>query len=331
MLMLFSFIVPIYNAEKYLFECLSSIEKQTYRDFEVWMIDDGSTDRSSSIASSFAIKDDRFHYVRQENQGTSAATNKGLSLVNGEYVINLDNDDYVDSELLSTSAKVIEAHSPDIVQFQSIFIDASGAENSRQTFFAEPIVYNDNSELCNCEKTMPGAFNRTHSRKAFRRSILEGIWFEGTSKGADTSFLRRVLFRCKKVVLRPETMFFVRELSTSESRKPSHPYLYKEWFDREIADIDFCIKENVKYNRVTPFWVFADVLDMWQLFTSKALRDAFFDKSYFKKTGRLLYARRHMLMPKKLKEKLKWMVWLRHPKFAARRLSKKIPEGDFII
>ncbi len=328
---LFSFIVPIYNAQQYLCDCLRSIMEQSIDDFEAVLVDDGSTDESGLIASSFAAKDPRFIYVRQENQGTSGATNTALSLARGRYIINLDNDDYVDSSLLTKCKEIIEKFEPDIVQFQSVFVNETGSETYRQSFIDDELVFSGNENLQQCERIMPGAFNRTHSRKAFRRDVIGDIRFVGTSKGADTSFLRRVLFCCEKVALSPKHLFYVREVQTSESRKPNPPYLYKEWFDRELRDLDWCIKENQSRNRPTPFWEFNDMLDMFQMFAAKACRDNVFDKRYFDKLSKDIWARRQFIIKRGIAEWARWCFWLHYTGLLAKRLSQKIGNDDFVV
>lgn len=88
-----SIIIPIYNAEKYLEECLSSVQQQTYQDFEVIMVDDGSKDGCASICQAFAMSDPRFVYIHKENGGVSSARNKGLDVARGEYLCFIDADD----------------------------------------------------------------------------------------------------------------------------------------------------------------------------------------------------------------------------------------------
>lgn len=95
-----SVIVPIYNVEDYLERCLGSIEKQTLRNFNVIMIDDGSDDKSGDIARTFAEKDGRFLYKKVGRNGVAAARNKGLELADGEFIAFVDSDDYVDTTYL---------------------------------------------------------------------------------------------------------------------------------------------------------------------------------------------------------------------------------------
>ena len=92
---LVSVIVPVYNTEKYLVECLDSIIGQTYENLEIILIDDGSTDGSGKICDEYAKKDSRITVVHQKNSGQSSARNKGIEIVHGEYVAMVDSDDKI--------------------------------------------------------------------------------------------------------------------------------------------------------------------------------------------------------------------------------------------
>ena len=92
---LVSVVVPIYNAEKYLSRCLDSIVAQTYKNIEIILVDDGSTDSSHQIAKSYTAKDTRIRLVRQKNAKQSAARNHGMRLATGEYISFIDDDDEI--------------------------------------------------------------------------------------------------------------------------------------------------------------------------------------------------------------------------------------------
>ena len=95
-----SIIVPIYNSEKYLDECLLSIQNQSYTNFEVLLINDGSTDNSNFICEKFVSQDVRFRHFSQENKGVSSARNYGLKEASGEFITFIDSDDYVEANHL---------------------------------------------------------------------------------------------------------------------------------------------------------------------------------------------------------------------------------------
>lgn len=104
-----SIIVPIYNAEPFLKDCFSSIESQSYSNFEVLCVNDGSTDRSASICEEFIEKDSRFILLNQSNQGVSAARNNALSKAKGEYIVFVDADDMIEPHFLENLLSLSEA------------------------------------------------------------------------------------------------------------------------------------------------------------------------------------------------------------------------------
>lgn len=103
-----SVIVPVYKVEKYLHECVDSILAQTFSDFELILVDDGSPDNCGAICDEYAAKDSRVRVIHQENQGLSGARNSGIDIAEGEYITFIDSDDFVDArylEILMEGAK----------------------------------------------------------------------------------------------------------------------------------------------------------------------------------------------------------------------------------
>lgn len=96
-----SVIVPVYNVERLLAKCLDSLLAQTYKDIELVLVDDGSTDGSGKICDEYAEREDRIKVVHQKNLGVSVARNHGLDVASGDYVCFVDSDDYVTENYLS--------------------------------------------------------------------------------------------------------------------------------------------------------------------------------------------------------------------------------------
>ena len=103
-----SVIIPVYNAEQYLRKCLDSVLAQTYQDFEIICIDDGSTDNSGAICDEYAKKDSRIRVLHKENGGVSSARNAGLNIAEGGYITFIDSDDYVDTDYIQTLYENLE-------------------------------------------------------------------------------------------------------------------------------------------------------------------------------------------------------------------------------
>lgn len=111
-----SVLIPVYNAEKYLPRCLASLQKQTFSDFEIICIDDGSADRSLQVLQNYASKDIRLRIVTQSNQGVCAARNNLLRQISGEYFFFLDSDDWLRPQALQHLYERSQQTQADIVQ-----------------------------------------------------------------------------------------------------------------------------------------------------------------------------------------------------------------------
>lgn len=119
-----SVVIPVYNVEKYLQECVNSVLRQTYTDFEVILVDDGSTDSGGRICDDYAQKDPRVRVIHQANGGLSVARNTGLRAAQGKYVYFLDSDDYIEDHTLEALIFLAEKESADIVFFDGyVFFD----------------------------------------------------------------------------------------------------------------------------------------------------------------------------------------------------------------
>lgn len=122
---LVSIIVPVFNTEEYLLECLKSIQQQTYSNFEVLLINDGSTDNSKEICQDFGVTDSRFKLYSQTNAGLSAVRNKGIELSQGEYILFVDSDDLISQHLLENAVNILLKNNVDLVLF-SYYVVNSG-------------------------------------------------------------------------------------------------------------------------------------------------------------------------------------------------------------
>lgn len=110
-----SIIIPVYNVENYLHECLNSVVNQTYRDIEIIIVNDGSTDNSKVIIEDFRKKDNRIIFIDQDNQGLAAARNAGVEIASGEYIAFLDSDDWINVKMYEKMISRMQEEKADIV------------------------------------------------------------------------------------------------------------------------------------------------------------------------------------------------------------------------
>ena len=175
-----SVIIPVYNAEKYLPQCLDSICNQTLSDIEIICIDDGSTDNSPEILQRYAAADKRFIIINQKNAGAGAARNKGLDIACGEYLSFLDADDFFETTMLETSFEQCKLYQSDICVFRSDYYCGAKKE-------CEPMTFSIRSELL--PKTI--VFSPQDIKKNVFRVFIGWAW----DKLFRTRFIRESNFR----------------------------------------------------------------------------------------------------------------------------------------
>ena len=143
---LLSFIVPIYNVDKYLAKCLLSIQNQTYKNIEVLLIDDGSTDMSSKICSSFVESDSRFSYYYKENGGLSSARNYGLERIKGSFVSFIDSDDFVSELYAEKLFESFDDKTDIVISDYSLYINGKTRAHKTYKTFSSSVFDESNRE-----------------------------------------------------------------------------------------------------------------------------------------------------------------------------------------
>jgi glycosyltransferase involved in cell wall biosynthesis len=209
----FSVIVPIYNVEKYIRKCLETIEAQTFRDFEVICVDDCGSDNSMKIAEEFAQRNPNFKIVKhEENRGLSAARNTGIKLAQGEFLVFIDSDDYIDTSLLQKVSDAFDTHDVDSVWYNAkICFERTGEQilmlRDRLPFSGE---INLNSE--NITRFSDYAWNkvfRASKLKELNMEFAEGLFFE------DSEFYFRVFTQIKKVYYIKDPLYYYQSRENS--------------------------------------------------------------------------------------------------------------------
>ena len=110
-----SVIIPVYNAQEGIKQCMDSLLNQSFTDFEIILLNDGSTDNSLEVIKKYAADNDFIRVIDKENEGVAKTRNKGIQLANGKYIVFIDNDDFVDSDYLERFYNAIDQEQLDIV------------------------------------------------------------------------------------------------------------------------------------------------------------------------------------------------------------------------
>ena len=179
---MFSVIVPVYNVEKYLEQCVGSITNQTYRDIEVILVDDGSVDNSSKICDDLAKKDGRIKVIHKANEGLSEARNVGLSIATGKYVMFVDSDDFWENDkvLEKLDNYIITYGDVDFINFNCIYYYQVDHKFRLWPRFPDVVINGESREQIIVGLISHGMFPMSACMKVIRRDFLlkNNIYFK---------------------------------------------------------------------------------------------------------------------------------------------------------
>ncbi len=191
---LISVIIPVYNPGEHLKKCLDSILGQTYRELEVILVDDGSTDGSDKVCDAYAAKDERIVCVHQPNGGVSKARNRGLSLAHGDYVNFPDSDDYLDTDAFEYLMARITEYGCDAVNFET-FVTYPERESAHKLSEKNYGLFDTQGAHAVMLAGEPFCCNKLYARK-----LVDGLQFrEDIFRGEDSLFAHFALDRAKSV------------------------------------------------------------------------------------------------------------------------------------
>ena len=205
---LISIIVPVYNGEKYLADCLDSILAQTYSNFELILVDDGSTDDSFSICKNFEKKDKRVHVYKIKNSGAGGARNKGLELAKGEFIAFVDGDDVVSKDYLSNLLAGINQETDLSCATYKNFSD-------RISFSDDHCSAKEVSNVQAIEDLLLGKLAAGPVCKLYKRELIRELRFENFAVAEDLFFNYQYLKSCKNISTSSDVIYGYRENSSS--------------------------------------------------------------------------------------------------------------------
>lgn len=199
---LVSVVIPVYNVEKYLQRCVDSVLQQTYRNLEVNLVDDGSTDLSSSLCDNLAINDRRITVVHKPNRGVSDSRNVGVSISTGSYITFCDSDDWIEPQTIETAYKAASLSDADVTiwSYYSNFVDANNNVVSRKEYTIDDGVINKGETSDYFLKDHVSGHLGYVWNKLYKRSIIEKIRFDtNLSLYEDIVYNSAVLIKANRV------------------------------------------------------------------------------------------------------------------------------------
>ena len=239
-----SIVIPVYNTEKYLKQCIDSVKNQTYEDLEILLVDDGASDASPKICDDYAKQDVRIQVIHKQNGGLSDARNTGIKFSKGEYVLFLDSDDYWDSKLLETMYKYILCYQSDLIIFRYNIVNENGNFKEINPC-AHSILYHYGSNKEFIEEIIKG-FSGVIFCKCMKRVIAEAVdvkKIKDIKYGEDFLHSLYVAKKCNKIISVPEALYYNRLNTFSVCQTPTLKQIYDSTSASD-AICEFLKKEN---------------------------------------------------------------------------------------
>lgn len=204
-----SIVIPIYNVEKYLPQCLDSVINQTHQNLEIILVNDGSTDSCGEIGEEYAAKDPRIKVIHKENGGLSDARNAGIKVATGEYIAFIDSDDFVAVDFCEKLLETLLENTADVAECDFLAFENDRDLEKFSTDTKEKIeVFETEAAL---ELLMKEYFKQTVWNKLYRREVLGDFEFPVGKINEDEFWTYKVFGNAKKIVKIPDVMYFYRQ------------------------------------------------------------------------------------------------------------------------
>lgn len=227
-----SVIIPVYNVEKYLKKCIESVVNQKGVDYEIILVDDGSTDSSPQICDLYAEKYDNISVIHKENEGLGFARNSGLEKAKGEYIFFLDSDDWIVDNTINSLVLLAREYNVDLVCFQYIRTNNRDYISDSETETKIEVV--DNFQLM--ENYFSNRLSSTACSKLYKKSLFDTVRFTNVRIHEDAYSMHLFLEQVEKAVITSEIYYiqYIRRGSLVQSKFNLNNLLCIECGDRMI-------------------------------------------------------------------------------------------------
>lgn len=250
-----SVIVPVYHVEAYLERCIDSIERQTYQNLEIILVDDGSMDRCSEICDEYGKKDSRIKVLHKENGGLSSARNAGLDAADGELIAFVDSDDYIEKDMLEKLYEVLLSNKADMAVCNLRFVDEHQSKNRSR------LEQSGKWECMDQEEYWEKVFEPDNSRyvvawnKLYRKRIWEELRYPIGKLNEDEYVLHEIVRCCNRIAYTSYIGYnYVQRTGSIMSQKKKKPNfdVFSAWMGR-IDYFNSIRREDLSRKQLVPY------------------------------------------------------------------------------
>ena len=238
---LISVIIPVYNVEKYLHECVDSILAQTYTNLEIILVDDGSTDASGKICDEYAAKDLRIRVIHQVNQGVSAARNAGIRAATSSLISFVDGDDWTDKRFVETLYNTLEQHSTQVACVGYCEVDKQGSHP------VSVLTHAQQTEVVSGIKAVEMGFAPLGFfawNKLFVKTLFEKIKFPQGSLFEDMATVSKLFLETDKVAITNDALYYYNRLNTDSITKKRFSVKKLDYFKASDEILNYANRIN---------------------------------------------------------------------------------------
>lgn len=208
---LISIIVPIFNVQDYLSKCLDSLVRQTYKNIEIILVDDGSTDASGDICKKFASLDSRIKIISKANQGLSSARNDGIRIATGEYIFFVDSDDYIALDTVAYMyGYMIKHREVDMALFnyRDVFMkDSKLSKNICKNPIIKDAIWSEH-DFWNAYYLINNVFCTVAWNKIYKKKLFENLRYKNGMLNEDELIIRSLVKKCNKIGITHRVFYY---------------------------------------------------------------------------------------------------------------------------
>lgn len=270
-----SIIVPVYNVEKYIRKCIESILNQTFSDFELILVDDGSTDNSGKICDEYKLKDDRVIVIHKENSGVSSARNVGIDNANGKFLGFVDGDDYIEKDMYETLYKDIKEFDADIsvCQVYDEYNNSCKPRTGGSNAMKRGVLNNITAFKLTILRNIIGV---TVWNKLYKKKLFENCRYPNVKTSEDTFVVPIIIFKSTRISYSPLPKYFYVHRRDSVTCSPfvSSDLSMLEAHDFILSFVNNNVPELIDLAKSRYLWAYMTIFDKIMLsddFNDKAL------------------------------------------------------------